>query len=361
MTLKFWLLTLGPTFLIDVISILLISISIGLVLTILTIRVTRFKKWVYVPKGNRWNQNTVSLHGGVAILLTFVLAVLLSSEISESNWILIILPAIISVVGLIDDIKALTPIIKLIAEIGVAVIAILFGWSFEIFDNVFLNSILTIFWIVGIINAVNLMDNMDGIATGICLMVAIYLGFFISRDLPMIANLCVILSGALLAFIVFNFHPAKIFMGDSGSLFLGTLLALVLIKYSHTIPQETNLYFIPQKLSTPVLILIVPIVDTIFVSINRMIKGVPIYIGDRGHITHRLSYLFKNDKITVISIYLYQIVVFIFLYFKLANLMLGLIVITIISLRFLTHRTNDFLKSQSDAKIGSEKAEPSSI
>lgn len=327
---------------ISIIPLFLISFTIGLFLTIIAIWITKIQRWVYTPQSNRWNKNIVSLHGGIALFSTFLIVVALTFELDTISQTLafILLPMIMAFIGFVDDVYYLNPATKLTAEIIVAMIAIGNGISFVIFDNIVLDGIISLVWIIGVINALNLIDNMDGVATGICLLITLYLGFFAYSSIVEITQFSVIISGVLLAFLIFNFNPAKIFMGDSGSLFLGTFISLILIKYGASLQIENTLLISYSNFFIPVFVLFIPILDTLFVSINRIIKGLPIYQGDKGHIAHRLSFIFKNDKISAAILYIYQIIILVFVFFNMTWMLLVLVFITICSMVYLTTKTN---------------------
>ena len=325
---------------------IVISFLISLLVTFLIIKITRRFHWVYKPQVNRWNREIVSLHGGVGFSVSLILLFILGLLPYSQDILLIVgISLFMFIVGLIDDIKSLNPKPKLIINILVAILAVLFGYKFSIFNNIIADSLLTFFWIIGITNAINMLDNMDGATTGIAVISMLSLlivGHNLSIDIIFLIQ---ILIGILFGFLVFNFNPAKIFMGDSGSLFLGTMISLLLIKYHQSIDYTDSFLLIPLNLLLPALIIIVPIIDTMFVIINRKRNGYPISLGDKGHTTHRLSYIFNNDKISVVILYLYQIIITTIVYFKAYNLLYPLLFFTVIALIYLTEKTNHIVWS----------------
>jgi len=323
---------------------IVLSFIVSLIVTFLTIKLTKKFNLVYKPQANRWNTRVVSLHGGIGFGISLIIMSILGFVPYSKDIIFIVVISIFMLfVGFVDDIKHLNPKPKFIINIIVATLAVFFGYRFFVFHNIILDSLLTFFWIVGITNAVNMLDNMDGATTGIItisLISLLIVGHNLSSDIVSITQ---VLLGILLGFLVFNFNPAKIFMGDSGSLFLGTIVSLLLIKYHQSINYNGSFLFIPLNLILPALLIIVPIIDTTFVTINRKLNGFPASQGDKGHITHRLSYIFKNDKISVIILYIYQVIIATIVYYKVYNLLYLLLVFTIISLVYLTKKTNHFV------------------
>ena len=320
------------------------SFAIGIIPSWAVIKITQRKGWVNTPLKNRWNKNVVSLHGGVAILVTYCISFFIFFDAEptiSSILIVIILPIVLASTGLLDDIYHLSPLTKLLVQVVTGGIVISQGLSFHITNVTIIDGGVTLIWIIGITNAVNLMDNMDGAAAGICFLILIYLSFI--AGLPaIITTSSTALAGALAAFLIFNFNPAKIFMGDSGSLFLGFLISILLLKYGAT-DKVNGLTPLFGNFVVPVLIFSIPIMDTTLVTINRLAMRLPIYQGDRGHITHRLSYIFKDDKISVLVLYLFQTIILCLLYFEQFEVLTSLLIVTVPMLVLLTKRTNRYV------------------
>ena len=306
------------------------------------IKVTQKNNWVYKPDSNRWNKRIVSLHGGVGIVIAYTLGLLFVDgfNLPQEHLVMLLLSILMMTVGLIDDIKQLMPTTKLMFNLLTSIIAIYFGFSFHVFYNPILDGLLTIFWITGITNAINMLDNMDGASPGIVFISMSFLVFLCDGFAQGTSDIALILSGVLMGFLVFNFHPAKIFMGDSGSLFLGTITSLLLLQYHNCIPLNTTFMYLPINFMLPVLLISVPIIDTIFVTINRKLNGFPASMGDKGHITHRFSYIFKNDKISILIIYSLQILVGIVSYFQVFEILYGIFAFLVFALVALTLKTN---------------------
>jgi len=208
------------------------------------------------------------------------------------------------VVGLIDDRYRITPYVKLFAQIIAGCIAVLFGNVIGLPFNSFLGIPLTLLWIVGVTNSFNLLDNIDGLAAGVAAISSLMLFFssvFLTNNPLGICGL--IIAGAALGFLPYNFNPAKIFMGDCGSMFLGYSLAVLSI--SGTGRHITNLIV---TLLVPVLILGVPIFDTFFVMIVRKMQGRGIFQGGKDHTSHQLVTLGLSQKKTVVLLYAVSLV-----------------------------------------------------
>ncbi|MGH7966935.1 MAG: glycosyltransferase family 4 protein, partial [Candidatus Binatia bacterium] len=182
-------------------------------------------RWGYLapPTPQRWHKRSTPSLGGVAFFIGFFLPALSFIPQLSAAFPFFLITAQMFVIGLYDDLYHINPATKLIGQIIAAATALFFGYALDFFTWPPLDVLLTAFWIVGLTNAVNLLDNMDGLAGGIGLIAALYLALLFGRhgDLQY-ALLALALAGALAAFLVFNFHPASIFMGDAGSLFLGS-------------------------------------------------------------------------------------------------------------------------------------------
>lgn len=243
--------------------------------------------------------------GGLAIYLGFVLAYFIIAPATEVAMGLLLGGSVIVLVGALDDKYQLSPKIKLLGQIAAAGIVVGFGLRVEFihlpFDNDaltfgWLSIPITIFWIVGVTNAINLIDGLDGLAAGVSgiatatiLVMAIIMG-----NVP-VALLSTILLGSIIGFLFFNFYPAKIFMGDTGALFLGFSLATLSIL---GFKQVTLVSFI-----IPLIILGVPLSDTFFAIVRRVVNKKPISVADKSHLHHCLLQLGYSHRTTVLIIY----------------------------------------------------------
>ncbi len=265
---------------------------------------------VAIPREDRWHRKPTPTLGGVGIYIATMLGIMLSIYLNQSvefiHWGLLAAASLMFFLGMYDDFRRITPPAKLIGQILGATIAIYFGYTTNFFTARLsgtilaqvLNIGLTFLWLVGISNAINLLDNMDGLAGGISLITSVILSFFFWRsgDYALLA-ISLALSGAVLGFLVFNFPPASIFMGDSGSLFLGFSLAVLAIARQ---PQASNVFAI---LGVPTLIFLLPILDTTLVTITRVLRGQSPAQGGRDHTSHRLIAFGLTERQAVLALY----------------------------------------------------------
>jgi UDP-GlcNAc:undecaprenyl-phosphate GlcNAc-1-phosphate transferase len=237
--------------------------------------------------------------GGVAIFGGYLAGILAGYAATGSiRWELLIAPGLVFALGLLDDFRQLAPTTKLLGQILAASLVVFFGYTIDFFEWSILNVILTFLWVVGITNAINLLDNMDGLAGGISLIAAILLSYlFIEGGNPALLIASLALAGSVAAFLIFNFPPASIFMGDSGSLFLGYTLAAIAIARA---PRASNVFAV---LGVPVLIFLLPIIDTLLVTITRLLRGQSPAQGGSDHTSHRLVAFGLSERGAVIALY----------------------------------------------------------
>ena len=273
------------------------------VLSFFAIRLARLIGLTSKPGADRWSNKETPLFGGAAILVAFLVAYLIFGQLAGRMIYIIATACFLFSIGLYDDLRGLSPSMKLIAQIAGACLLIYGGVYVNIWFPV-IGIPLSILWFVGMSNAVNLLDNMDGVAAGVCAISAAVLAFHaISSDYPEIALAGASLSGACVGFVFFNFHPAKIFMGDSGSLFLGMTLGALGV--TATYREAANILV---TLFVPMLILGVPLFDTMLVSILRKGHGRSITTGGKDHSAHRLVSLGFSERKTALLFYVICIV-----------------------------------------------------
>ncbi len=257
---------------------------------------------VAVPRRDRWHSRPTALMGGIAIYLAFVIGCFLFAPDLSRAYPILIAATLLFGVGIVDDIRQLKPYVKLVMQVVAASIVVFGGlrlpgmiWTSWGAD------FLTIFWLVAITNAINLLDNMDGLAGGISLIACAFLAItFLVNGQTTEAALPLILAGAITGFLRFNFNPASIFMGDCGSMFLG--FALSGIALLSDFGRARNLVSV---LATPVLILTIPIFDTMVVAVTRKLSGRPVSQGGRDHTSHRLVALGMSERRATLLLYLF--------------------------------------------------------
>ena len=281
--------------------VLFLSASLAFVAAILLVPVCRIigirLGYVARPRMDRWHRQPTPTFGGVAIA-TAVLFVSATQADVGRLWVLLLGGGIIFLVGLVDDVISLKPYSKLIAEIAVASLFVFFGLRLNVSSSLTLDALLTIVWIVGLTNAFNLLDNMDGLCAGISLIAGstILTTLALRTGVTPDAQYLSILLGATAGFLVYNLHPAKIFMGDSGSLFIGLNLAVLTLAGPADGAGTSNLLSI---IVGPLLILLVPIFDTSLVTISRILSGRSAAVGGRDHSSHRLVAIGLSERAAV--------------------------------------------------------------
>ena len=263
-----------------------------------------------VPNERKVHKEPMPRLGGLAIFLGFLLGYMLFCSQTPQMISILIGSFVLILVGMIDDIKPIKPLSKFIGQIVAAIIVVYYGnivmqdiSAYGIYMNfgIFAKPI-TIFFILGVINCLNLIDGLDGLAGGIATIFFVTISIIISimgiyNGLD--ASLSLIMIGATLGFLVYNFHPAKIFMGDSGSMFLGYIIAVISLLGFKNVTLTSFL--------VPILILAIPILDTLFAIIRRLLKKESFAKADKEHFHHQILKLAGNQTKTVLIIYVIQI------------------------------------------------------
>lgn len=274
----------------------------SLALTFVVRSIARRFRLVAKPRTDRWHKRPTALYGGVGVFIAFLVVTLLhrNSHVAGQN-LLVVCCGGMFVVGFIDDIVHLKPYAKLVGQIFFCTAITMYGLRLHWVPSYVLDQGLTIFWLVGITNAINLLDNLDGLAGGIAAIAAIFLVYFCHvAGFPNAALLSAIFAGAVTGFLVFNFNPASIFMGDCGSLFIGFFLGAVTLISSNSGGIRRNVVAV---LSVPVLLLLIPIIDTTLVTITRRMAGRPVSQGGRDHTSHRLVALGLSERNAALTLW----------------------------------------------------------
>ena len=287
----------------------IISVAISLFMTPVAKRLAVKVGAVDIPKDERRvHKKPMPLMGGVAIYASIIVTSLIFLPVDGTLISIIIGGTIIFISGIIDDIKGLSPKAKLIFQIGAAIVLIFGDVKIEALTNPFTKSSnliplngfaipITIFWVVGITNTLNLIDGLDGLAAGVA-MIASLSFLFVANKFNYIPVMVMssIVAGSCLGFLPYNFNPAKIFMGDTGALFLGFILAALSIE--GVMKSVATIAVV-----VPIIILGVPIFDTTFAIFRRLLNGRSIAEADKGHLHHRLLKMGFSQKKTVIILY----------------------------------------------------------
>ncbi len=272
-----------------------------------------------VPGGRRLHPRPVPRPGGAAIALAFGLAIfsfwlvdhiaghpfLIPDQVRSSRFTLTALAALVAlVVGFLDDVFDLRARWQLLGHIAIAAVIVAAGIRIYFLSDPFQPGRIvvlapaiavgfTVFWVVGMNVAINFLDGLDGLAAGVSVIAALTLGataLLPGVGEPFVAWMAFTLAGAIAGFLIFNFHPARLFLGTTGVTFLGTMIAVLSI-------------FGTAKVPTALLVLAVPIVDTFYVLVRRILQGRPPFAPDRGHLHHRLLDLGLTHSQSVLLIY----------------------------------------------------------
>lgn len=270
------------------------------------------------PSTRKIHANPVPLLGGAAIYMATIISLIFFGHLDFVTQTASILvgATFMSSLGIWDDKWGMAPLTKLLGQVAAASLLFftnvrieamgnaifqVFGTRLQLFGYDIPNYLVTVFWVVAITNALNLMDNMDGLAGGVAAVASTF--FFLIATLTnqnLVAPLAAVLVGACIGFLYYNFNPASIFMGDAGSLFLGFMLAAVGIKLRF--PANTDMV----TWMVPVLVLGVPLFDTTLVTLSRIRRGIPISRGGKDHLSHRLVALGYTRREAVLILYLIQ-------------------------------------------------------
>lgn len=288
---------------------------ICLVLTPVVRHFARVYGWLAAPANDRWHTRPTALMGGIAIYAAVVLALLPILELSDivilfkgngapepsmpACAVLIIGITLLFLLGLVDDFLRIKPHAKLLGQILVAALVTFFGFRLHWFGSLTLDTMVTMVWIIGITNAFNLIDNMDGLCAGIGMICTVALATILWPTHANMALAALILAAALLAFLCFNFNPASIFMGDCGSLIIGFAVSFFSLTYTDHLPTTHSLAIY----AVPVLVIMVPLLDTTMVTAVRLLSGRRASIGGRDHTSHRLVLMGFSERGAVLALY----------------------------------------------------------
>jgi len=289
----------------------IIALIFAVVATPLSMKLGRRWGAIAYPGGRHVHKKPIPRLGGIAIYAAFWIAVIFTRNWDTQIWGLFVGSTLIMVVGVWDDIREIRPIVKLGWQIAAAIVLVYFGFSmnqlslpiigvdlnFESRGLGWLGILLAVFWIVGLVNTVNISDGLDGLAAGICFEAALLLFWSANRINQFSgAHLTLALAGAALGFLFFNFHPARVFMGDSGSMFLGYIIGGISIMGLLKTATILGLVF-------PLIVLGMPLTDLTFAIIRRKLRGQSIAEADRGHLHHRLLDAGLSQRQAVLLLY----------------------------------------------------------
>ena len=284
----------------DFLPLIIVGFAASLGLTPLTRQIARRIGLMDAPSSRKVHRTPIPLMGGLAIYGGFLLALLLFR-----NWpqYVVELGAILvgatwlAVIGFIDDRFELSPWAKFPAQALAALLVIALGIRVDLFNAPVLDGLLTFLWIVGIINAINFLDNMDGLAAGVSAIVSLFIFILaITQGQYLVAPLAAALCGSTIGFLIYNFNPATTFMGDMGSMVLGFVLAVLGIKLKFNIPLTVSW-------AIPLLVLGLPLFDTTLVVFTRLREGRSPLQGGKDHTSHRLVGMGLSHRMAVLTLY----------------------------------------------------------
>ncbi|HEY6187353.1 MAG TPA: hypothetical protein VIW80_06735 [Pyrinomonadaceae bacterium] len=288
----------------DLKHLIAVATSLGLALVLTPVVRALARRWGVVarPKTDRWHKKPTAMLGGTAVFLSVVVTYLFLVPHTRNGWVVIGASSFLFLVGLVDDLVHTKPYQKLIGQVMGAAFVIYYGLSTTWTGSALVNMVITIFWLIGITNAINLLDNMDGLAGGIAAIASIFLALsFVANGQMTEALMLAVFAAALLGFLAYNFNPASIFMGDCGSMFIGFFLSsTALLSIAGTAGRSRSLL---PVLTVPILILFIPIFDTTFVTVLRKLSGRAASQGGRDHTSHRLVALGMSERRAVWMLY----------------------------------------------------------
>jgi UDP-GlcNAc:undecaprenyl-phosphate/decaprenyl-phosphate GlcNAc-1-phosphate transferase len=263
----------------------------------------------------RWSSNIKPAIGGISFFIVFLISISVIGTLPRQTDYLLdkhLIGIIAStslgfILGLADDAYNTNPLAKFILQLSCAFILIISDVYIKISGNPAIDFIITIVWVIGLMNSINMLDNMDAITTTISMCIIIGLIAIIALSGPALSTFYLVMLvgvlGALSGFLFFNWNPSRIIMGDTGSQFLGVFLASTSILFFWTFKEPNVTAFIqPKQFVVPMLLFIVPLIDTTTVTIRRIMRRQSPFVGGKDHITHHLAYLGLSDKWVAITL-----------------------------------------------------------
>jgi UDP-GlcNAc:undecaprenyl-phosphate GlcNAc-1-phosphate transferase len=255
----------------------------------------------------RWDNSKKPIIGGLSFYIGFLFSGLLALYFSDTplkehkDFLALLLVTTLGFfVGMVDDALTTKPLLKFSGQVLIGILIVAFGYEIQLFKNIYLDVPLTIFWTVGCLNSINMLDNMDGITGSVSfsILAAIAGIIFIFPIFSYFDFYLVIgVLGTLLGFLILNWNPSKLYMGDTGSQFLGALLAFWGVKYLWNLPTLEGELIFTRQILVAVLIFLAPIIDSTFVTVARLRRGQSPFVGGKDHTTHHFAFLGISVKI----------------------------------------------------------------
>lgn len=255
----------------------------------------------------RWGSQSKPAVGGFSFYIIYLLSIITYSVFFDSNQVFlskefigILLATMLGfLLGLADDAYNTKPFLKFLTQVTCAIILMVTGTEITLSYLEPVNYILTIFWVVGIMNSLNMLDNMDAITSTVSISIilsALAVMTFHQEFESIYFMILIGVMAAIVGFLYFNWHPSKMYMGDTGSQFLGVFLAAIGIRYLWNAEPPSGDLISARNLLLPLIVFLMPIIDTTTVVINRLSKGQSPFIGGKDHTTHALAYLGLSDQ-----------------------------------------------------------------
>jgi UDP-GlcNAc:undecaprenyl-phosphate GlcNAc-1-phosphate transferase len=264
------------------------AVSLSSVCTPLAIAIALRKGVLDKPGNHKSHSSPVPYLGGLAVVVSFSLSMLIpvmaisESSVSREFVVVIGVALALALLGLFDDLRNLSSVLRLACEIAAGVVLWNLDLGVQLVGVSWVDAIITVFWVVGITNAFNLLDNMDGLSAGIAAIASFsFFAIAASNGQYLVAGLSLALGGCAVGFLRHNFHPARVYMGDSGALFFGFLISFVGLKLQFNIPSDVSAL-------VPIVVCSVAVLDTSLVTIARLRHGLSPFQGGRDHISHRM-------------------------------------------------------------------------
>mgnify|MGYP005807829729 FL=1 len=295
----------------NIFNIFFITLIASMILTLIVKKIAIHINALDMPNERKVHKKPMPRLGGLAIYGSFIIGYMIYGTVSTQMLSVLIGGFIIIITGMIDDIKPIKARYKFLAQVVAAIILVVYGELYferiTLFGLVFefptwINIILSIIFVVACVNIINLIDGLDGLAAGISTIYFItiaIIGFVLNSLGGLDVILAVIMIGSTMRFLVHNYPPAKIFMGDTGSMFLGFMIAVIAL-LGYKVATMTSIII-------PIILLTIPIFDTLFAIIRRVLKGESIGTPDKEHLHHQLLRMTSSTKKTVIIIYIINI------------------------------------------------------
>ena len=337
--------TFIPTGLTTIVAAFILSAGLTAVLLRLTLRLP----WLARPSSGRLHVAPTPLWGGVAIFISFAGVALLRNFFNSREGVVVVVPStLIFLMGLFDDVFHLQPRWKLLGQILCALGPLLLLSQHPLTGSRWIDTLLGLLWIVGITNAFNLLDNINGLAGGTALLVGAFQAVrFFAQGQSAYALLSLGLCGALLGFLLFNFPKGRIFMGDSGSLFIGFWLAAATLVGVPVSGSRSGAFMFP------LLLMVIPICDTTLVTLTRILRGRPVSVGGTDHLSHRLVAYGLSRKSAVLFLWTFSLISGVLgvstLRYGVSTLLAAVMVLVVGTALFGTYLTRFELKTQPNA------------